>query len=258
MRLALSSDHSNLQGSTTPIPKSLLQDTYLPGLFNLWRTWIIYRGTHYAQGNLSLPYIANPVYEVFYATWGLPVPRSVCLYSLCSVPSSQSQWLRVKLYVHHSLLLFNSESCSWGSLHSSGSKDTRCHPSLGCANSACNEFDTSCTCGIKALNMSCLIVTLFENVWVSNSQRASNASHGHASIFKAKVQNYTVHARLTSHLMPQALQRGVPSSASLHKGVFFVPHDAHCLPGHKTHKYIILAGCVPFCLLHEVITRCVN
>lgn len=30
--------------------------------------------------------------------------------------------------------------------------------------------------------------------------------------------------------MPQALQRGVPSSASLHMGVFLVQHDAQTLP----------------------------
>ena len=33
-----------------------------------------------------------------------------------------------------------------------------------------------------------------------------------------------------TYLIPHALHRGVPSSASLHNGVFLVQHDAHCLP----------------------------
>lgn len=34
---------------------------------------------------------------------------------------------------------------------------------------------------------------------------------------------------LGSYLIPQALQRAVPSSAFLHMGVFLVQHDAHIL-----------------------------
>lgn len=39
-----------------------------------------------------------------------------------------------------------------------------------------------------------------------------------------------------SHLIPQALQRGVPSSASLHKGVFLVQHDAHIFSKTQHHS----------------------
>jgi len=35
---------------------------------------------------------------------------------------------------------------------------------------------------------------------------------------------------LSVYLMPQALQSGVPSSASLHSGVLLALHDAHVLP----------------------------
>lgn len=38
-----------------------------------------------------------------------------------------------------------------------------------------------------------------------------------------------------THLIPQALQRGVPSSASLHRGVFLVQHDAHVLDAAGTN-----------------------
>lgn len=42
------------------------------------------------------------------------------------------------------------------------------------------------------------------------------------------------------YLMPQALQRGVPSSASLHMGVFLVQQDAQTLPsGEAKLKHIL-------------------
>ena len=42
---------------------------------------------------------------------------------------------------------------------------------------------------------------------------------------KSPLENVIIH----NHLIPHALQSGVPSSASLHIGVFLVQHDAHTL-----------------------------
>ena len=41
-----------------------------------------------------------------------------------------------------------------------------------------------------------------------------------------------------THLMPQALHNGVPSSASLQSGVFLVPQDAHCFPASEKNNAI--------------------
>ena len=43
------------------------------------------------------------------------------------------------------------------------------------------------------------------------------------------ILGFALHSQYT-YLIPHALHKGVPSSASLHNGVFLVQHDAHCLP----------------------------
>ena len=46
-----------------------------------------------------------------------------------------------------------------------------------------------------------------------------------------------------SYLIPQALQSGVPSSASLHIGVFLVQHDAQTFPSGETERKHLFSYC---------------
>ena len=64
--------------------------------------------------------------------------------------------------------------------------------------------------------------------------------------------------------MPQALQSGVPSSASLHSGVLFTLHDAHVLAAadvgwtggyHTITRNVYILECINYI---RVVSHCVN
>ena len=60
----------------------------------------------------------------------------------------------------------------------------------------------------------------------------------------ARVPSVNFALGVASYLMPQALQSGVPSSASLHMGVFFVQQDAHSLlSGRGVRQLVQVSSC---------------